>query len=379
MTRARTSAVVVAAALALAASVLSACGTSDEQQVRDAVSEFMRSLDDKKQSERTCELMTARAEAQLTTFLRGVAGGSSCASVLARTDEDDDAAEARLTQRAIDGATVRIRDDLAILSPRRDEPIGLQRIDGDWRIDNIFNPRLQRSERGDPKLAVGSDERQIRATLAAIDEAVARKDYKRACRFLSDAGEAQLLLGAAIASAFSDADDADPRKATCATALRTVHSLEDDDDSVGELPSRAQLRSAKISLDGSTAIVDFGRNGRTAMIHTDGHWLVDADYGKSFTPAQYARCWRNAGATIAASARELRFADENSARHYAADSGRMSIKGGDWRIFYTLPESGDDPGLSKVLADPGVVGAVAYVKDASAHTDVVLAARDCGT
>jgi hypothetical protein len=369
--------VVVTAALALTAPVLSACGTSEEEQVRDAVSEFMHSLDDKKQSKRTCELMTARAEAQITTFLRGVAGGSSCASVLARTDDDDTEAQ-RLTQQAVDAAEVRIRDDLAILSPRRDEPIGLQRVDGDWRIDNVFNPRLQRAGRGDPKLAVGSDERQIRATLAAIDEAVARKDYKRACLFLSDAGEAQLLLGAAITSAFSDGADVDPRKATCATALRSLDSL-DDDESVGELPSRTQLRSAKISVDGSTAAVDFGHKGRTAMIHTDGHWLVDADYGKSFTPAQYERCWRDAGATIAASAGELRFADENSARHYAADGGRMSIKGGDWRIFYAFPERGQDPGLGKVLADPRVAGAVAYVKDASEHPDVVRAARDCGT
>ena len=209
MTRTRTSVAVVAAALALTTPVLSACGASDEEQIRETVSEFMRSLGDKKQSERTCELMTARAEAQVTTFLRGLAGATSCESVLARTEEDDDSRAERLTQRAIDGAKVRINDDLAILSPRRDEPVGLQRIDGDWRIDNIFNPRLQRAERGDSKLAVGSDERQIRAALAAIDAAVARRNYARACRFLSDAAEAQLLLGAAFVSAFSEGADVD--------------------------------------------------------------------------------------------------------------------------------------------------------------------------
>ena len=90
------------------------------------------------------------------------------------------------------------------------------------------------------------------------------------------------------------------------------------------------------------------------------------------------RCWRRAGASIASSAGDLRFAVGSTARNIAIKPGQISVKGKRWRIFYTLPSDGEDPGLATVLAKPSTVSAVAYVQDAPAHAGVVEKARACG-
>lgn len=288
--------------------------------------------------------------------------------------------------RADDSAgRVAIRDDLATITPRRaDEAVGLRHEDDEWRIDNLFNPSLrEQPRRGDPRLAHGSDEQQIRATLDAFSTAIARKDYRRLCRFVSDAAEAQLFMASAFASLFDEkSDDARDRKDldySCTTAMRTIDTLVDDEDAfLEDVPTRAQLRSAQVSVRDSRATVEIADGEPTAMIRVDGRWLLDADYDEPPTPAEYERCWREAGAAIATRPADLRFADENDAVNYVTDNGRVSVKGGNWRIFYTLTANGDDRGLGTILDDPSAA-TTAYVRNASEHPDVVVKARDCGT
>ena len=116
------------------------------------------------------------------------------------------------------------------------------------------------------------------------------------------------------------------------------------------------------------------------MIRQDGHWLIGAGEG-GFTvddapsPASLERCWKRAGAHIAASGRDLRFAIHGTAKAIAIKPGLVSVKGESaggvaWRVFYTLPADGEDPGLG-VFRKPSTVGAVAYVRDAAAHPRVV--------
>ena len=122
------------------------------------------------------------------------------------------------------------------------------------------------------------------------------------------------------------------------------------------------------------------------MIRQDGHWLVGPESeGITFeeadapSPASLERCWRRAGARLATSAADLRFAVGGAAKAIAIKPGRVSVKGQGWRVFYTLPADGEDPGLKTVLAKPGSVRAVAYVKDAAAHPRTVARARACGS
>lgn len=364
----------------VAATGLGACGTSDEDQVREAVSDFTRALEDK-ETERACELTTARAEAQLTSFLRAFGATGDCAQILKRLDEDGDG---RLSQRAIDAARVAIRDDLATLTPRRaDEAVGLRDVDDEWRIDNVFNPSLrEQPRRGDPRLARGSDEQQIRATLDAFGAAIGRKDYERLCLLVSEAAEAQIFMASAFASLVDEKSGGARSKKvdySCTTAMRTIDALVDDEDAfLEDVPTRAQLRSAQVSVRDSRATVEIADGEPTAMIRVDGRWLIDADYDEPATPAEYARCWRAAGAAIATRPADLRFADENDAVNYVTDNGRVSVKGANWRIFYTLTADGDDPGLGTILDDPSAA-TVAYVRNASEHPDVVVEARGCGT
>lgn len=374
---------VLVAMTLVAATGLGACGTSDEDQVRAAVGDFARSLEDK-ETERACALMTARAEAQLTSFLRAFGGTGDCALILKRLEEDEDGA-GRLSQRAIDSARVAIRADLATLTPRRaDDAVGLRKEDGGWRIDNVLNPSLREpARRGDPRLAHGSDERQIRATLDAFAAAITRKDYKRLCLFVSDGAEAQIFMASMFASLFDEQSDAARDRKdvdySCTTAMRTIDALVDDEDAfLDAVPTSAELRGARVSVRDSHATVEIADGDPTEMIRVDGRWLIDADYDEPPKPAEYERCWRAAGAAIATRPADLRFADENDAVHYATGNGRVSVKGADWRIFYTLTVNGEDPGLGTILEDPSAA-TTAYVRNASEHRDVVVSARDCGT
>ena len=105
------------------------------------------------------------------------------------------------------------------------------------------------------------------------------------------------------------------------------------------------------------------------MIRQDGHWLVGADPGgfgveEKPSPASLERCLKRSGARIASSGRDLRFAIHGTVKTIAIKSALVSVKGQFkgvvWRVFYTLPADGVDPGLS-VLTKPSKVRAVAYV------------------
>ncbi len=364
--------------LTVAALGLGACGESDEEQIRSAARDFVQAMKDK-DAERACELLGPRGEAQFVALLGTFAGLTKCAELVEQSEGDEE--EPELSERDIASAKVAIRGDLATLTGKGDdEPMGLRKIDGEWRIDNIINPSLDEPERGDARLAEGTDEQQIRATARAATEAFSRRDYKRACQLMSYVAEAQILLASAFAS-FGDDSTGSESVPSCAAALRKVITLAEDDGPnalADGLPSSAEIKRARVTISDSHATIAVRGESPESLVRTDGRWLLDGDIEEPLTAAEYKRCWQAAGARIATRADELRFAKAGDARHLAASSHRISAKGANWRIFYTLPKGGDDPGLDKVLAEPGRVAVVAYVKDASGHQGVVEKARACG-
>jgi hypothetical protein len=379
MTVARTSLIAtLAAAVALA---LSACGTSDEEQIRAAVADLLTAFD-KRDPERACGLLTPRAEAQFVGFLGGFAATDRCDRLVKKLEPDSEPA----AMRDVRNARLTIRGDRAILTPKKDtsdsdQGVGLRKLDGDWQIDNILNPSLDERPRGEQRLTRGSDEQQIRATLSAANTAIKDRDYERMCNLLSYGAEAQVMIGAAFAS-IAGSDEEEPRGGfTCAWAWRALESFAEKSGDGGfadEIPSPAQARAARVAVRGSSATVSGPGADTTRMIRIDGRWLIDTDAQEAPTPAEYERCWRGAGARIATHESDLSFARAGDARHVVATTSHISIKGKNWRIFYTLPENRDDPGLHAVLRDPDVVAVVAYVTDAPKHEDVVAKARSCG-
>ena len=160
------------AAIAAAALAIGGCGASDEEQIREVAKEFVR-LDTKKDAQRTCELLTARAEAQLTAFV----GGGECVKAMRKLDSDED----RPSARELNKAKVRVRGDRALLA-FGEQSIGLRKADGDWQVDNVLNASLDEQPRRFPAgLSAGSDARQVRATMTALAAAYADADYDRAC------------------------------------------------------------------------------------------------------------------------------------------------------------------------------------------------------
>ena len=188
-----------------------------------------------------------------------------------------------------------------------------------------------------------SDEDEVRAVLEEFRRAIDEDDGSRACR----------LLTARAARAVPDCP-------------RNVASL---DPGAGD---------AAVTVDGDRASIA----GRASLVKVEGSWRIDALEGPAQTAAgaartaAYERCWRAAGARIATTAVDLRFAAADMPT-VAVRADRVSAKGGDWRIFYTLPPDGRDPGLAEVIAEPRAAGVVAYVRDAAANRAVVERARGC--
>ena len=366
-----------------------ACGGSDEEDIRATAKEWIK-FDGRKDAKRACALMTERAQSQITGLLGSFSGGGDCVAVIAKSEPDDD----QPTARDVDKAKLTIRDDRAVLSlaggGRDAQPMGLRRVDGDWRVDNMINPTLtERPRRIDPRLTTGSDEQQVRAAYGAVSEAFADKDYGRACALFSYEAEAQLILGRLFASIADTEQSQEKPDLACSASFRALAKLGDGDDSdLGfgdKVPSAARLAAAKVSIDDDRATVHVAGEEPGRFVREEGHWRVAAEPSEGWTTedsapsaASLERCWRNAGARIASGPRDLRFAVGTTARNVVFSAGRVSVKGKDWRIFYTLPADGEDPGLGTVLAKPSVVHAVAYVKDAPAHAGIVAKARDCG-
>ena len=189
-----------------------------------------------------------------------------------------------------------------------------------------------------------SDEDEARAVVGEFRRALEADDGERACRLLTqrargELGDCERTVGAAVTA----------------------------------------TGDAALTIDGDRATA-----GRLTLAKVDGSWRIDglvvpADETRPDDPgdtAFYARCWRAAGAQIAANATDIAFAAADRAV-VALRAGRVSAKGGDWRIFYTLPPGGRDPGLARVVRDPRAAAVVAYVENARANADVVERARAC--
>ena len=206
--------------------------------------------------------------------------------------------------------------------------------------------------------------------MKALSAAYRKRDYERACDLLSYGAEAQLFVGLAFAS-FADTEASKPpADASCAWVHRKLERIIGTKGGFAdEAPSVARIDAAKVSIRGDRATVGLPGDD-WHLIRQDGHWLMAGDpEGVTFdddapSPATLERCWKRAGANIASSGRDLRFAIDGTAKAIAIKPGLVSVKGESadgvgWRVFYTLPADGEDPGLG-VLKKPGTVRAVAY-------------------
>ena len=368
--------------LAVAALSLGGCGTSDEEQIRGVAREFVR-LDAAKDAGRLCELITPRAQAQLTAFV----GNGECVKTLKKVEQSDEQPK----PRKIDKAALKVRDDRAVLTID-EQRIGLRKVDGKWRVDNLFNARLVEKPRQLPAaLSRGSDEQQVRATMKALGAAYRKRDYQRACDLLSYGAEAQLIVSLLFASfADTQAGDKPPTDASCAWVHHRLERIIGEKGAFAdETPSVAQVDAAEVSIGGDHATVRVAGGVSQRMMRQDGHWLIDADEegitveDDAPSAASLKRCWKRSGAQIASSDRDLRFAIHGTAKAVKIKPGFVSVKGESaegvaWRVFYTLPADGVDPGLG-VLRKPRTVRAVAFVRDAAAHPRVVAKVRACGS
>lgn len=372
------------AALALGVLAATGCGGgSAEDEIRAVVGELQRTSARSSDAPRACALLTPRAQAQLTAFLSSFSGGGSCADVLGRSQENDDA----LTNGKVGSANVKIRGDRAVLrfSGNDGNELGLARVGGEWRVDNIVNPSLEEPvRRVDARLQRGSDEEQVLATYKAVSAAVAARDNERACALFSYGAEAQLVIARLFAS-FADSR-AQPKRPdlSCASSLAAIQRVQGSASAfAAAAPTAQQLASAAATVEGRRATVRIQGGDAGHFVHEQGRWLVaPSPEPLSTEPAPTAaalkRCWRRAGATIARAASDLRFASPGDVRGTTVAPGRTSVKGGDWRIFYAHVAGDADPGIAAVLRRPAAVPAVAYVKDARRHAGVVAAARACG-
>lgn len=199
-----------------------------------------------------------------------------------------------------------------------------------------------------------SDQEDIRAVATELRRALQADDGAAACRLLSE--QAKVRLEGACAEKVTSIDPGDPATDGALTV---------------------------ISEHASLATRSGGRTRGIAFIKIDGDWrierlplstaIVDTEPGRA---ASLERCWRSAGAKIARRAADLAFAAATDSPTIAVREDSVSVKGGDWRIFYAF-ENGADPGFAEVIKDPGTAGAVAYVENAASHGDVVARVRAC--
>ena len=279
----------LSAATLLAAAALSVggCGASDEEEIRSVTKEFMRL--DAKDADRACELITARAQAQLTAFV----GDGECETALKKVENSDEQPK----PREIDKAALKIRDDRAVMT-LDEQRLGLRKVDGDWRVDNLFNATLVDEPRRLPTaLSRGSDEQQVRASMKALSAAYRKRDYERACDLLSYGAEAQLFVGLAFAS-FADTEASKPpADASCAWVHRKLERIIGTKGGFAdEAPSVARIDAAKVSIRGDRATVGLPGDD-WHLIRQDGHWLMagDPEGSRSTTMRRARQRWNAAG------------------------------------------------------------------------------------
>ena len=367
------------AAVVVAGGALGGCGGNDEDEIRDVSKAFYGALRHN-DGKRACALMTTRASVQLRAQLaifQDAAG--SCENIVRNTRAASPAAA------AVSRAKLAVRDDRAVLRFGGDtDPLGLRRVGNAWQVDNLLNPRINETpRRRDETLTAGPDATQIKATLDAMSSAVSKRDYRRICDLIGPGVEAALLVSATFSRIFTHPDE-QPSDVSCARAFNEIERA-----ARGRGEKRAFDRllsilsrvdgSAKVSIRGADASVRSGPY-KGSLTKADGQWLIDdTDVAAPTAPAQLTRCWRRAGARIAVDANDLRFAAADKPRDSARANGRVSAKGGDWRIFYALLADGADPGLARVVSHPRVVPVVAYIRHATAHPRIVENARRCAT
>ena len=198
-----------------------------------------------------------------------------------------------------------------------------------------------------------SDEDEVRAVAQEFRRALQADDGARACRLLTASAKRQLQGG-------------------CPQRVLMV----DPGDPAAD--GALTLREDRASL----ATQSGGRTRAIAFIETDDGWRLEnlplsTAVRDPERAAFYERCWRRAGARIATRPSDLSFAAADAAPQTTVREDTVSVKGEDWRIFYTFAGTGSDPGVAEVIADPSVAGAVAYVEQAGTRSDVVARARDC--
>ncbi len=198
-----------------------------------------------------------------------------------------------------------------------------------------------------------SEEDEVRAVVQEFRRALTAEDGTRACRLLTANAKRHL-------------------EGPCTERILSIDAGEPSTD--GALTLRADRASLATQSGGRTRALAFVKTGdgwRLEEVPRSTTIVDEADRA-----AFYARCWRAAGARIATRASELAFAAA-AAPTIAVREDTVSAKGGDWRIFYSFGDSGKDPGLGEVIADPSVAGAVAYVEQAGSRPEVVARARSC--
>lgn len=373
----------VVMAVAVTGCALGSCGSSDEDEIREVSKVFLGALSHK-DGDRACGLMTTRASVQLRAdFAVYQDATGNCENIVRNTRP-----MLRVQEAAVAKAALAVRHDRAVLRFRGDDdPLGLRRVDGSWRVDNLLNPSVdQTPRRRDPVLTKGSDAAQIRALGDALADAFRKRDYRRVCDLISPGVEAPLLINVIFVRGFTDADHASD--VSCAAAFKQIEQIAQRrgmarkfDRLFGRLfalgPVGSRDGNPKVSIRGDRATVRAGRFANR-VIKLDGRWLLDADPARSATPFEFAFCWKRAGARIVSDASDLSFAVTDERPDKTRAHGRVSVKADDWRIFYALSVDGADPGLARVLSDPLVVPVVAYVRDAASHPTIVRKARGCG-
>lgn len=389
MRRRLSRALVTGAAVAGAALAAGACKDADEDVASgpalDAAKAYERAIDGDR-PRRACDLMTPRAAAQLAAAIDVV----DCEEALSGADLDFEPH----TPAEFARASVTTGEDRVVIAVGdKGDRIGLRKAGGDWLVDNVVNALDEQPRRPDPRLTKGSDAQQVVATVNALMAALDRRDHERACALYGPRAEAQFVIGLGFHLAFKNVKP--PERVTCTTALRRLVTLSGENDPFEQPGSlTGEIDASQVSIRGDRATVEHQGFDALELIRQDGRWLVDGGMSSYSTPEHTAasdltRCWRRAGAAIASDAGELRFARESSARGTSEELDHVSVKGEGWRIFYALPADGrrtiyarsvlgEDPGLAKVLSEPGVVAVVAYVKNADARADVVARARPCG-
>jgi hypothetical protein len=218
-----------------------------------------------------------------------------------------------------------------------------------------------------------SDEQQVRDAARSLTRALAAGDYGRACGLFSIEAQSQVEVAATGTHG-------------CATALR--HSRRRAAAAGVGMPTVREIDVANVTLSDNRAMLSWssGAHDPQRFLKRDDRWLVAADSPASGQRSS-ATCWRRAGASIATTPDDLRFAANFLKR--AQDGGDSTGRGTEpstdggvnyvyadgWVIFYQYGI--DEPTNSEVISDPSRAIAVAYVRDPRRVQTVVTRAADC--